>query len=119
MNERSTARRVLRPVCTKSLVSLFVIAASVFACGDGGPRSLDTNTFDRTCSVDTDCLLVSPIEDCHSCCGSAVPLRDTPALQTAIDDVNDTCKGLTICAMSCNDVAACTGGRCEKKAGPP
>ena len=115
-----TGKMHLRP-----LTSASVIAALLFACGQSddkneaqqqGIRSLDPSTFDRTCSRDSECVLVDPTSECSSCCNSAEAVRDTSELQSALAELAKGCEVRKACAMKCFHAPACVNGRCEKKA---
>jgi len=89
-----------------------VLASVVAACS--GKASLDPSGFDRSCSVDTDCMLVEPVEDCHSCCTSAVAVRDTPGVREAVAEVDDECSSRAACFVACDEArAVCNNGTCE------
>ena len=116
-----------------------VVAAAALACGsDGsdvppssdktekgqqpatqseqeGRRSLDPTTFDPTCSVDTDCVLVESVTDCSSCCGSE-PVRNTSELQAARAELSRGCETRSVCTMICDEArAVCSNGLCTKQ----
>ncbi len=90
-----------------------MVVSAVFACS--GTRSLDPTGFDRSCAVDTDCIVVEPVNDCSSCCTSAVAVRNTPEVREAVADVADSCSSKRSCMADCGEPAAvCVSGRCEK-----
>lgn len=96
-------------VLAATLGALMVVAA--VACGR---QSLDPNSFDRSCSVDTDCVLVPVVSNCDSCCSGSVPVRNSAELRRALAEVEEGCNERTICAMECTDEAVCTNGMCTK-----
>lgn len=94
-----------------TLGTLMTVAA--VAC-ESGRQSLDPSSFDRSCSVDTDCVLVPIVRNCHSCCGSSLPVRNSAELRQALEELDEGCNEGTICPMDCTDKAVCTNGMCTK-----
>ena len=90
-----------------------VLASVFFACAS--KKSLDPSGFDRSCSVDMDCMLVEPVDECSSCCTSAVAVRDTPAARAAVAEVDESCSSKSVCLADCDSAGAvCRSGTCEK-----
>ncbi len=81
-----------------------------------GTRSLDPTTFDRSCSVDSDCVLVDIVTDCDvGCCGSE-PVRNTSELQAARAELARGCDTLWGCTKLCDAArAVCSNGLCAKQ----
>jgi hypothetical protein len=98
-------------VFAATLGALVTVAA--VAC-ESGRQSLDPSSFDRSCSVDTDCVLVPIVSNCDSCCSSSVPVRNSAELRRALVEVDEGCKVGTICPMECEDRAVCANGMCTK-----
>jgi len=97
-----------------------VLASVVVACAGGSDdRPFDPSVFDRSCSVDTDCVLVAPIVKCHDCCGNDQAVRDTESLRSARREANASCYSRSTCAMDCMTVAVCVNGTCEKTTKQP
>ncbi len=108
----SRARLQVASSPRKSLSFAGVLASVVAACS--GKASLDPSGFDRSCSVDTDCILVEPVKDCSSCCTSAVAVRDTMAVREAVAEVDDECASKEVCSAGCDGArAVCNNGTCE------
>lgn len=108
----SNARLQVASSVRKSLFFAGVLASVVAACS--GKASLDPSGFDRSCSVDTDCMLVEPVKDCSSCCTSAVAVRDTPVVRESVAEVDDECGSKEVCFADCNGArAVCNNGKCE------
>jgi hypothetical protein len=76
--------------------------------------SLDPTSYDRTCATETDCLLVSPMEDCVvTCCGTQA-VRDTPQVRSEVESAGKACPTKTTCTKACTPVVtACVSGKCE------
>lgn len=102
-----------------SLVTASVMAwaAVVIACNglpDTPLRSFDPDGSDRSCTVDSDCMLVAPVDECRSCCVNEQAVRKTPELERALDHVERECSGNAgICAVNCAHLPpACMNGVC-------
>jgi hypothetical protein len=90
---------------------------SLIACSGGKDMggSFDPNGYDRSCSLDADCELVSPVNDCHMCCGNDVALRRSSGAREARSAVLAQCYSTSACAMDCMTVAVCVDGTCVKR----
>jgi len=104
------------------LVGLVWLAGLAGACNSTDSRSVSACEFNRSCTVDSDCVPV--YEGTLGCCGpgcsnSAINTASYGAYQSAVAGREPTCSTAFPCAQLtdaiCRSGAVCAGGTCQLK----